>query len=112
MAIALWLPPGVESDGETVMRLMRESMSDKTFEDINGVFEQMDALHPTVDHWYLPLTDAPLVPSLLSAGPSLRSHPVLRLGRIPGVGRGWPNPYFSRSDRVWVCGFANRAFGW
>ena len=56
MAVALWLPPGVGPDAETVMELMRASMDDQTFEDINGVFEQMDALHPTVDHWYLPLT--------------------------------------------------------
>jgi hypothetical protein len=50
VAIVLWLPPGVEPPGETVMRLMRESMNDKTFEDIIGVFEQMNALHPTIDH--------------------------------------------------------------
>ena len=56
VAVALWLPPGVGPDGETVMRLMRESMDNQTFEDINGVFEQMDELHPTDDHWYLPLT--------------------------------------------------------
>ena len=56
LAVALWLPPGGEPDGETVMGLMRESMDDQTFEDINGVFEQMDEHHPTTDHWYLPLT--------------------------------------------------------
>ena len=55
VAIALWLPPGVESDGETVMSLVRESMDDQTYEDISGVFEQMDETHPTCDHWYLPL---------------------------------------------------------
>ena len=55
VAIALWLPPGVESDGETVMSLMRESMDDQTYEDISGVFEQMDEHHPTYEHWYLPL---------------------------------------------------------
>ena len=38
------------------MGLMRESMDDQTFADIHGVFEQMDELHPTADHWYLPLT--------------------------------------------------------
>ena len=50
MAVALLLPPGVGPDGETVMGLMRESMDDQTFEDINGVFEQMDELHPTDEH--------------------------------------------------------------
>ena len=31
-------------------------MSDQVFEDVNGMFEQMDELHPSGDHWYLPLT--------------------------------------------------------
>lgn len=56
VAVALWLAPGVSPDVETVMGLMRESMDDQTFAGINGMFEQMDALHPTADHWYLPLT--------------------------------------------------------
>jgi hypothetical protein len=56
VAIALWLPPGVEPDAETTVEIMRESMNEQTFEDINGVFEQMDKLHPTDEHWYLPLT--------------------------------------------------------
>jgi GNAT superfamily N-acetyltransferase len=56
VAVALWLAPGVRPDGEAVMGLMRESMDDESFADINGMFEQMDALHPTADHWYLPLT--------------------------------------------------------
>jgi len=61
VAVALWLPPGVEPDGETVIRLMRESMNDKTFEDIRP-----DRPHPqllsqlsphntevhTMDRWY------------------------------------------------------------
>jgi hypothetical protein len=36
VAVALWLPPGVEPDGETVMGYMRESMDDRTFEDMGG----------------------------------------------------------------------------
>ena len=55
LAVALWLAPGIEPDEETVTGLMRESMDDQTLEDIGGVFEQMDELHPTDDHWYLPL---------------------------------------------------------
>jgi GNAT superfamily N-acetyltransferase len=55
VAVALWLPPGVESDGEAIMSLFQESMDDQTFEDIKGVFEQFDEHHPTYDHWYLPL---------------------------------------------------------
>jgi GNAT superfamily N-acetyltransferase len=56
LAVALWLPPGVGPDEEAVMGLMSESMEDQIFQDVNGVFEQMGELHPSTDHWYLPLT--------------------------------------------------------
>ena len=56
LALALWLPPGVEPDAETVMALSRDSLSDQTFADVGALFEQMDELHPSEDHWYLPLT--------------------------------------------------------
>jgi GNAT superfamily N-acetyltransferase len=55
LAVALWLAPGIEPDEKTVTGLMRESMDDQTLEDFGGVFEQMDEVHPTDDHWYLPL---------------------------------------------------------
>ena len=74
VAVALWLPPGVGPDGETVMGLMRESMDDQTFEDINGAFEQMDELHPTDDHWYLPLTGVDPVAQGRRLGTTLLRH--------------------------------------
>jgi len=55
VAVALWLAPGVEPDGEALMSLFQESMDDQRFEDISGVFVQFDEYHPTYDHWYLPM---------------------------------------------------------
>ena len=74
VAVALWLPPGVGPDGETVMGVMRESMEDQTFEDINGVFEQMDELHANDDHWYLPLTGVDPVAQGRRLGTTLLRH--------------------------------------
>jgi GNAT superfamily N-acetyltransferase len=74
VAVALWLPPGVGPDEETVMGLVRESMDDQTFEDINGVFEQMAELHPTDDHWYLPLTGVDPVAQGRGLGSALLRH--------------------------------------
>ncbi len=74
VAVALWLPPGVEPDGQTVIEYMRESMDDQTFEDINGVFEQMDDLHPNDDHWYLPLTGVDPVAQGRGLGTTLLRH--------------------------------------
>jgi GNAT superfamily N-acetyltransferase len=56
------------------MELMRESMTDQTFEDINGVFEQMDKLHPTDEHWYLPLTGVDPVAQGRGRGSTLLRH--------------------------------------
>ena len=74
VAVALWLPPGAEPDGETVMTHMRESMGDQTFEDVNGLFEQMDELHPHDDHWYLPLTGVDPVAQGRGLGGALLQH--------------------------------------
>jgi ribosomal protein S18 acetylase RimI-like enzyme len=52
---ALWLPPGVHPDEETLIGLVEESAPEEIKADVYGVFEQMDKYHPTEPHWYLPL---------------------------------------------------------
>jgi GNAT superfamily N-acetyltransferase len=74
MAVALWLPPGAEPDGEALMGLARESMNDETFEDIGGVFVQMDDYHPTDEHWYLPLTGVDPIAQGRGLGAALLRH--------------------------------------
>ena len=53
---------------------MRESMDGQTFEDINGVFEEMGALHPNDDHWYLPLMGVDPVAQGHGLGSALLRH--------------------------------------
>jgi ribosomal protein S18 acetylase RimI-like enzyme len=53
--VALWLPPGAESDGESLMRLMDENAADDIKEDMAVIFEKMEKFHPTEPHWYLPM---------------------------------------------------------
>lgn len=53
--VALWLPPGVGSDEESLMRLFDENVGDDVKEDLPGIFEQMEKFHPTQRHWYLPM---------------------------------------------------------
>lgn len=52
---ALWLPPGVGSDEETMMKLFAEHTDDHKKEEMQVVFEHMDQFHPTEPHWYLPM---------------------------------------------------------
>lgn len=54
-AVALWFQPGVGPHEDDLMGLMQESLDEQTLEDVNGLFEQMDELHPADDIWYLPL---------------------------------------------------------
>jgi ribosomal protein S18 acetylase RimI-like enzyme len=52
---ALWLPPGVHSDEESLTRLFEENVSDDIKEQMPEIFEQMEKFHPTEPHWYLPM---------------------------------------------------------
>jgi GNAT superfamily N-acetyltransferase len=51
---ALWLPPGVQPDGEAVERVFRDTAEPKHLDDLLSTFEKMDQSHPKEAHWYLP----------------------------------------------------------
>jgi ribosomal protein S18 acetylase RimI-like enzyme len=53
--VALWLPPGVEPDGDDLSAVMQSTVAPAQLEDGAGLFEQMAAYHPHEPHWYLPL---------------------------------------------------------
>jgi GNAT superfamily N-acetyltransferase len=53
-AVALWLPPGAEPDGEAITTVLTETVAPSQHGDLFAVLEQMDAAHPTYPHWYLP----------------------------------------------------------
>ncbi len=53
-AVAIWLPPGVQADGDAIVTVLSESVSTERHTDMFSVLEQMDAAHPTEPHWYLP----------------------------------------------------------
>lgn len=53
-AIALWMPPGVELDGEATLAVFERSVDSGRIDDLLGVFAQMGEAHPTTPHWYLP----------------------------------------------------------
>ena len=53
-AVALWLPPGTEADGDAITTVLAESVSPAQHGDMFAVLDQMGAAHPTYPHWYLP----------------------------------------------------------
>jgi ribosomal protein S18 acetylase RimI-like enzyme len=53
-AVALWLPPGTEPDGEAITTVLTQSVAPSQHGDLFSVLEQIDAAHPRYPHWYLP----------------------------------------------------------
>lgn len=53
--VALWLPPGVEPDGEALGALMQSTLREPALMEGAGIMQQMMEFHPHEPHWYLPL---------------------------------------------------------
>jgi ribosomal protein S18 acetylase RimI-like enzyme len=53
--VALWLPPGVEPDGEALGSLMQSTLKGPAMMEGAQIMQQMMAFHPQEPHWYLPL---------------------------------------------------------
>lgn len=53
-AVAMWLPPGVEPDGDEVVRVLMATVDEARHSDTMAAIQQMDAAHPRSPHWYLP----------------------------------------------------------
>jgi GNAT superfamily N-acetyltransferase len=53
-AVALWLPPGAQPDGDAIVAVLSRSVSAKQHADMFSVLDQMDEGHPRFPHWYLP----------------------------------------------------------
>jgi GNAT superfamily N-acetyltransferase len=53
-AVALWIPPGTEPDGDGIVTVLHETVAAEQHADTFAVLEQMDQAHPSAPHWYLP----------------------------------------------------------
>ena len=53
--VALWLPPGVQSDGEAMGAVMEETVAPELLDDLMGFAEVQGAMHLHEPHWYLPM---------------------------------------------------------
>jgi ribosomal protein S18 acetylase RimI-like enzyme len=53
-AVALWLPPGAEPDGDAILAVITGTVAPEKHDDVFAVAGQMDEAHPTFPHWYLP----------------------------------------------------------
>ncbi len=53
-ATALWLPPGVGPDEESLVKVMQEAVAPALQDEAFAVLEQVGMSHPETEHWYLP----------------------------------------------------------
>jgi GNAT superfamily N-acetyltransferase len=53
-AVAFWLPPGLDPDGEAVAALLSRGVAPDRHGDMFAALGQMGAAHPTTACWYLP----------------------------------------------------------
>ncbi|WP_332683671.1 GNAT family N-acetyltransferase [Bosea sp. (in: a-proteobacteria)] len=78
---AMWLPPGVQPDIETLDRLIKENADPAILSDVDGMFESMARYHPTDPHWYLPLIGADPTRQGQGIGSALMHHALARCDR-------------------------------
>ncbi|MEP3421385.1 MAG: GNAT family N-acetyltransferase [Erythrobacter sp.] len=57
-AAAMWLPPGIDPDTETILGIMGVSVDPARMEEIGGFFGQLGDYHPEYPCWYLPMIGA------------------------------------------------------
>lgn len=57
-AVALWLPPGVDPDGERMFALVAAQTPEERMEEMGEFFAQQEEFHPNEPHWYLPVIAA------------------------------------------------------
>jgi ribosomal protein S18 acetylase RimI-like enzyme len=57
-AVATWLPPGVESNGELLSAIMAEQTPESRMAEMDALFARMEQFHLREPHWYLPLIAA------------------------------------------------------
>ena len=78
---ALWLPPGVEPDGDRMMSLLQTYGSREALADLPSIFEQMAQFHPAEPHWYLPLIGVDPASQGRGLGGTLMRHATERCDR-------------------------------
>lgn len=78
---ALWLPPGVGPDVETMIGLVERSAPDAIKKDLFGVFEEMGKYHPKEPHWYLPLIGVDPFQQGNGVGSALMKHALVPCDR-------------------------------
>jgi ribosomal protein S18 acetylase RimI-like enzyme len=78
---ALWFPPGVHPNAESLERVFRETAKAEHLDDLLRTFEKMGQCHPDEPHWYLPMVGVEPNAQGKGLGGALMRHAVARCDR-------------------------------
>jgi GNAT superfamily N-acetyltransferase len=78
---ALWLPPDVHPDEDSLMEIMNFSAAEESKKDSLALFEQMNRYHPSEPYWYLPLIGVDPSRQGSGLGSALMRHAMIRCDR-------------------------------
>jgi ribosomal protein S18 acetylase RimI-like enzyme len=77
-AAALWLPPDVLPDEDTLISIFQRTVSEQTQKDVFTVFDYMARYHPNEPHWYLPLMGVDPLKQGKGLGSELMQHALVQ----------------------------------
>jgi GNAT superfamily N-acetyltransferase len=80
-AAALWLPPGLLPDEDTLSSTFQRSVSEQSQKDVITVFDQMGRYHPSEPHWHLPLMGVDPLKQGKGFGSALMQHVLIQCDR-------------------------------
>ncbi|WP_324828512.1 GNAT family N-acetyltransferase [Qipengyuania zhejiangensis] len=80
-ALAMWLPPGIEPDGERMVESITSRSDPDKVEEIFTVLGLMEQFHPKEDCWYLPVIGADPAYTGLGLGGMLMKTALERVDR-------------------------------
>ena len=78
---ALWLPPGLHPDEESLGRIVEQTVAPSTRGDLLHMLEQMGSYHPAEPHWYLPLIGVDPAHQGSGRGSALMKHALQQCDR-------------------------------
>ena len=79
--VALWLPPDVGPNEETMGELAAEAVPAADQDEVFAFMDQQGEFHPTEPHWYLPLIGVDVTKQGLGYGSLLLRHALERCDR-------------------------------
>jgi GNAT superfamily N-acetyltransferase len=81
LGVALWLPPAVAGDDESLEAVIAESVAKEKQADVGAVFERTERYRPTEPHWYLSLIGVEDLHRNKGCGAALLEHGLRQCDR-------------------------------